>query len=57
MLRFVNEPLGDGEVAVLYSQGGDTLILLNPRADPQERCDAVNRLLARLAARRHITAA
>lgn len=49
MLYFVNEPLADGETAVLYSQDGDTLIMLNPRADPQDRCDAVNRLLARLA--------
>lgn len=51
MLRFVSEPL-QTEVAVLFTQGSDVLVILNSNCtDPQARCDTVNRLLARLAAR------
>lgn len=49
MLRFASHPLADGEVAVLFTQGNDMLVILNSTiTDPQRRCEAVNRLLARL---------
>lgn len=47
MLRFVSEDMQDGEVAAVYAQGSDVLVMLNRNEpDPQVRCDAVNRLLA-----------
>ena len=50
MLRFVSVPLNRSETALAYTDGGDTIIVLNSSVtDPQRRCDAVNRLLTRLA--------
>ena len=49
MFKFVSEPMREGEIAALYMQGGDVVVLMNSNCtDPQVRCDAVNRLLARL---------
>jgi hypothetical protein len=49
VLKFVSEPMREGENAALYTQGEDAIIIMNAnQTDPQIRCDAVNRLLARL---------
>ena len=52
MIRFASHRLHDGEDAVMYVSGGDVLIIMNSgQRDPARRCEAVNRLLARLNAR------
>ena len=49
MLRFATYPLNDDEIAVLYREGADVLIIMNEKVtDSRTRCEAVNNLLAGL---------
>ena len=46
MLKIVMEDMQDGEVAAMFRQGEDALILVARDLPDDVRCDAVNRLLA-----------
>ena len=48
MIKFVSEDMQDGEVAALYEEGEDTIVLVNQQVtDPVARCEAVNKLMDR----------
>lgn len=48
MLKFISETMGKGEIAALYQEGPDAVIIINDRVrDPDTRTNAINRLLAR----------
>ena len=46
MLTLVMEELEPGEVAAMYEEGGRAVVLIARGLTDDERCDAVNRLLA-----------
>lgn len=46
MLKIVMEDMDHGEVAALYQDGEDAVILVSRDLCDDVRCDAVNRLLA-----------
>ena len=50
MLKIVMEDMQDGEVAAMYREGEDALILVARHLPDDVRCEAVNRLLATVAA-------
>ena len=48
MLKVVSEDMHEGEIAALYQQGENAVILINTHVtDPEIRADAVTRLLER----------
>lgn len=51
MLKIVMEDMPAGEVAAMYEEDGDAIILVARHLPDDQRCDAVNRLLARLTVR------
>lgn len=51
MLKIVMEDMGPGEVAAMYEENGDAVILVARDLPDDQRCDAVNRLLSRLSVR------
>ena len=48
MLKIVMEDLEPGEVAAMYEENGDAIIFVARDLPDDQRCQAVNRLLARL---------
>lgn len=51
MLKIVMEDMGPGEIAAMYEEDGDAVIMVARHLPDDLRCDAVNRLLARVSAR------
>jgi hypothetical protein len=51
VLRIVMEEMEAGEVAALYEEGGDAIVLVNKKVPATVRCEAVNRMLDRMAVR------
>lgn len=49
VLKIVMDDMQDGEVAAMYREGEDALILVARGLPDDVRCDAVNRLLATVA--------
>jgi hypothetical protein len=47
MLRIIMDDLEPGEVAAFYEEPGAAVILVNRHLPDDERCDAVNAILAR----------
>jgi hypothetical protein len=46
MFKFVSEDMPDNEVAALYREGDDVIIMINARVKcPVQRCEAVTKLL------------
>jgi hypothetical protein len=50
VLKIVMEDMQDGEIAAMYEEGGDAVILVARDLPDDMRCAAVNRLLARVTA-------
>lgn len=48
MLKIVMEDMGPGEVAAMYEEGGDAVIMVARHLPDDQRCEAVNNLLARV---------
>lgn len=48
MLKIVMEDMADGEIAAMYQEGNDAVILVSRTLDDDTRARAVNRLLGRL---------
>lgn len=48
MLKIVMEDMADGEIAAMYQEGNDAVILVSRSLDDDTRARAVNRLLRRL---------
>lgn len=48
MLKIVMEDMKAGEVAALYEEAGDAIIMVARHLPDDQRCEAVNRLLARI---------
>lgn len=51
MLKIVMEDMEHGEIAALFEEGNDAIVFVSRHLDDDTRCDAVNRLLARLSVR------
>ena len=51
MLKMVMEDMEPGEVAAMYEENGDAIVLIARHLSDEQRCEAVNRLLARLSVR------
>ena len=51
MLKIIMEDMEAGEVAAMYEEDGDAIILVARGLPDDQRCAAVNRLLARLTVR------
>lgn len=48
MIRFVSENMQDGEIAAMYQDGADAIVMLNDSVtDSKKRAAAVNNLLSR----------
>lgn len=46
MIRFISEDMNDGEIAAMYEDGADAVIMVNERLPDAGRSEAVNKLLA-----------
>lgn len=51
VLKIVMEDMGLDEVAAMYEEDGDAIILVARHLSDDQRCEAVNRLLSRLSVR------
>lgn len=49
MLKIVMEDMPAGEIAAMYCEGEDAIILVSRNGPDDERCAAINKLLGRLA--------
>lgn len=47
------EDMPVGEIAAMYQEGEDAVIMISRELDDDTRCDAVNRLLGKIAAKPH----
>lgn len=48
MLKIIMEDMEPGEIAAMYEEGGDAVILIARHLPDDQRCQAVNNLLARV---------
>ena len=51
MLKIVMEDMPGNEVAALYEEGNDAVVLVSRHLDDDTRCQAINELLARVSVR------
>ena len=51
MLKMIMEDMEPDEVAVMYVENGDAIVLIARHLSDDQRCEAVNRLLSRITVR------